>query len=322
MSIDDNSSKKRKIHKYNDEFHKLLFNILVLHLPTVIIESIIFDYVIRYKGERLYSFSLTFNDLGSDYKPTYITEYENDVYINEHQTNKIHIIPKLSIESSTVCEPAYTIKNKRDELDSDDNFIFGIAVNKNKIYVSCKDHKINIFDRKTHKFIKSIGKFGTRPGEFVKPRGIALSNDKIYIIDSGNYRIQIFNNEHLFVQEYPLKGYSKNIIVDDSNNIIIDDGGEGNINIYDENFTCLKKINCGYCPDSFAISDNELFILRTPYHCVDVFDIHTGNKLYTFGNRGDTLGKFAYPCAIIIKDDDIHVMDTYNSRIQLWKRYT
>lgn len=48
-------------------------------------------------------------------------------------------------------------------------------------------------------FILSFGGFGTRPGEFQRPSGIAWVNGRIYAVDAFNNRVQVFSDEGRFL---------------------------------------------------------------------------------------------------------------------------
>jgi DNA-binding beta-propeller fold protein YncE len=55
--------------------------------------------------------------------------------------------------------------------------------------------RISKFD-KTGKFIKAWGSFGTGPGEFDQPHGLAFdSQGRLFVADRGNNRIQIFDQD-------------------------------------------------------------------------------------------------------------------------------
>jgi hypothetical protein len=55
---------------------------------------------------------------------------------------------------------------------------------------------------KTGKFIKEWGKWGSGPGEFKTPHGLAFdSRGRLFVADRGNVRIQIFDQEGKFLAE-------------------------------------------------------------------------------------------------------------------------
>jgi len=67
-------------------------------------------------------------------------------------------------------------------VDSESNF-----------YASDKgNNRVQIFDSEGN-YMDQFGIFGTSPGEFDNPGSIKIENSKLYIVDHGNFRVQIFN---------------------------------------------------------------------------------------------------------------------------------
>ncbi len=166
----------------------------------------------------------------------------------------------------------------------------GIAYSKvsNEIWViETKAHKISILNEQG-KLIKTIGKRGTKPGEFNFPTSIWIDQlGNAYIIDAMNFRVQVF----------------------DKNGKVISVFGEvGNATGY---FARPK----GIATDSHG----NIYISDALFHTVQVFDI-SGNFLYQFGKQGRKQGEFWMPSGIYIDNKDfIYVADSYNSRIQIFK---
>lgn len=166
----------------------------------------------------------------------------------------------------------------------------GIAYSKvsNEIWViETKAHKISILNKQGN-LIKTIGKRGTKPGEFNFPTSIWIDQlGNAYIIDAMNFRVQVF----------------------DKNGKVISIFGEvGNATGY---FSRPK----GIATDSHG----NIYISDTLFHTVQVFDI-SGNFLYQFGKQGRGQGEFWMPSGIYIDHKDfIYVADSYNSRIQIFQ---
>ena len=56
---------------------------------------------------------------------------------------------------------------------------------------------------KDGKFLKSFGKWGSGPGEFKTPHAIAMdSQGRLFVADRGNQRIQLFDQEGAFLEEW------------------------------------------------------------------------------------------------------------------------
>ena len=69
----------------------------------------------------------------------------------------------------------------------------GLAANaRNQLYVADALHdNVQIFDD-TGRLLLYFGEAGSAPGEFWLPSGVALDGDRLYVADSYNHRIQVF----------------------------------------------------------------------------------------------------------------------------------
>ena len=65
------------------------------------------------------------------------------------------------------------------------------------------------------KFIKSFGKLGTAPGEFRTPHGLAFdSRGRLFVADRGNVRLQIFDQNGVFLEEWKQFSRLSGIFID------------------------------------------------------------------------------------------------------------
>lgn len=66
-------------------------------------------------------------------------------------------------------------------------------------------------------FIKSWGRVGSAPGEFRVPHGLAFdSNGRLYVADRSNNRIQIFDQDGNFFEEYKQFGRPSDVAIDNN----------------------------------------------------------------------------------------------------------
>ena len=73
---------------------------------------------------------------------------------------------------------------------------------------------------KDGKFIKSWGMKGIAPGEFDTPHGFAFdSKGRLFVADRNNNRIQIFNQEGNFIEEWTQFSRPSGIFIDAKDNI-------------------------------------------------------------------------------------------------------
>jgi len=74
------------------------------------------------------------------------------------------------------------------------------------------------------KFIKAWGKKGTGPGEFDTPHSIAMdSRGRIFVADRGNNRIQIFDQEGRFLDQWKQFGRPSGVFIDQKDVIYVAD---------------------------------------------------------------------------------------------------
>lgn len=55
-------------------------------------------------------------------------------------------------------------------------------------------------------FVESYGELGSETGNFVTPTAILLHENEIYVLDSGNMRIQVFDTDMTYVREILFEG--------------------------------------------------------------------------------------------------------------------
>jgi ABC-type Fe3+ transport system permease subunit/DNA-binding beta-propeller fold protein YncE len=95
--------------------------------------------------------------------------------------------------------------------------------------------------RPAPRWVCSFGQAGTAPGEFNRPEGLCVdAQDRLYVADSCNHRIQIFSSEGKFLHEYgkPGKGlgelsYPYDICVDKEGRQYVCEFGNSRIQVFD-----------------------------------------------------------------------------------------
>jgi DNA-binding beta-propeller fold protein YncE len=121
-----------------------------------------------------------------------------------------------------------------------------VAVNsRQEIYVSEYGlvERVQRFTARGEKFINSFGQAGTGPGEFNRAEGLFIdSQDRVYVADSCNHRIQIFTREGQFLRAYGKPGrglgelsYPYDICVDKHGRQYVCEFGNSRIQVFDSN---------------------------------------------------------------------------------------
>ena len=169
----------------------------------------------------------------------------------------------------------------------------GVAVDAGRIYVAdsgdwnSSNNLIQVFDT-TYVYLQfKIGGYGSGDGQFYLPYGVAVDRTgKIYVADTYNNRIQVFDASGKFLFKF----------------------GEQGIN--NGQFRAPSGVAVG--------STGQIYVSDTQNDRIQVFD-STGNFLYKFGISGSGASQFSIPNGIAVDSTGkIYVADTGNYRIQVF----
>jgi DNA-binding beta-propeller fold protein YncE len=109
------------------------------------------------------------------------------------------------------------------------------------------------FDRNGN-YIKAWGKFGAGIGEFNLPHSVTVDNQgRVYVADRENQRIQIFDSEGKFLQQWTGIGYPYGLLITPDQHIWMVDGGYDRVIELDQNGKILGAFGePGHLPGQFA----------------------------------------------------------------------
>lgn len=147
--------------------------------------------------------------------------------------------------------------------------------------------EIRHFSTSTLKETGRFGRLGTQPGEFNLPVHIAVRNGIVYIVDTMNFRVQVFDAGGQFIGLFGRMGDGpgdlarpKGLGVDSEGNVYVADGLFDNVQVFDR----------------------------------------LGRLLLSFGGIGEQPGQFWLPAGLAIDERDrIYVADSANRRIQVFQ---
>lgn len=139
-------------------------------------------------------------------------------------------------------------------------------------------------------FVKTWGEKGTGPGQFSDPTGIAVTGDEVFVADSRNSRIQVFDFGGKFKRQFGTKG-----------------NGPGQLGR----------------PMNLAIYGGELYVADYWNDRIQVFALD-GTLKRAIGKKGKGPGQFNAPGGIAVASQrslfaekgDLFVADFYNQRVQ------
>ena len=185
-------------------------------------------------------------------------------------------------------------------------------------------------------FLYSWGEYGSDPGQFDDPGGIAVGADgKIYVADTDNHRIQVLEGDGTPLVQYGSEGsgsgqfqYPKGIAVDTAGIIYVADTDNHRITVLSLTGATLTRIDQWgdatqlYRPRGIAVTPdgNTVYVADSYNHRVRVYAKQEGGgyQLHdTWGTYGQEDGQFSSPEGIVVAPDgSVYVADTGNGRIQ------
>lgn len=205
---------------------------------------------------------------------------------------------------------------------------FGVAVDhEDNIYVSEEAaNRISKFAR-NGTFVQSVGTVGDNPGQFRSPRGLRLINNKLYICDRENDRVQVFDRELHFLECIGGRGtpykWATDLVASPEGLLYIAGTDISDVHVVSlADFSTANSVHhiTLLCPTGvcFDPTHQYLYVVDFNYHCVFVFT-RDGAFISKFGGEGIGEGQLNFPRGIAIDEDGyVYVCDTQNNRIQIF----
>eukprot|EP00731_Ephydatia_muelleri_P007907 Em0004g245a len=171
----------------------------------------------------------------------------------------------------------------------------GISIKGDVLYVAdTHNHHVQKLTS-SGKFLHKFGQQGSGQGQFNRPWGVIIdSNNKLIVSDSGNHRIQIFNENGGWLLTIDGQGNHSfqspwGLALDPQGNIHVAADGSNTIKVFTKKGVCIRMYGDPNHPSGIAI-DDEGYSLVSEYngHCLSIYDPE-GNKIHTVGN-------LKYPC--------------------------
>lgn len=208
-----------------------------------------------------------------------------------------------------------------------------IAVYKDTLYVTDLVSNLVYTISTKGRFLSRFGGGGVGPGLFHGPTGIVISNDEyLYVVDSGNGRVQKFTLDGKFVLEFGKTDKGKLLfpygITIENEHIYVVDRGNRRIVVYDNEGNYIKEITHSniYKPRSVRFFDGRMFV-ADEQNGVLIYN-PSKDKWTKITNFRDTNGEFTkilrpfsstsdYTGSLYIVDYDRHRVNLFSPKNSL-----
>ena len=241
------------------------------------------------------------------FSPIGIACYQNNTYLTDTIQN---LVVQVDVENGVVKELSNNLKvsyiNQRSsrllmpmfDLDSvfvyrggsftDDLFKFDIPYELN--HPTCFDglriNDFSVVDQGNHRLILNkvgefslLGSYGSGKEEFDTPTAVVWANNKIYVTDTGNSRVQVLDSEGRFVSSFGTKDgmIRPTGIASDGKHVFVCDDGLKAILVYLPNEKLVYKLDhLSKAPSDVYFSEGKLYIADKEGSTLKVLS----NKIY------------------------------------------
>lgn len=127
---------------------------------------------------------------GNSGKPTDVIVYQGKIWVSDLASHQIKVYDKNNSELLFAFPKVQ--KSHPSYLFSPTN----LDIQDGEIYITdTGDARVKVFNDKGE-YIRTIGSFGKLPGQFVRPKGLALDRQgRLYVVDAAFENVQIFNKQ-------------------------------------------------------------------------------------------------------------------------------
>jgi sugar lactone lactonase YvrE len=169
--------------------------------------------------------------------------------------------------------------------------------------------------------IKVVGQLGKGNAEFNSPNGLRVSKcDELYVCDSNNHRIQVFDLDLNFKRSFGKKGTGRgqfnspdDVDFDSIGNIYVTDQDNHRIQVFSprsERHIHTMKEDAVFKPVSLFTHGNHMYVTDIGHHEIRVIDTESREFISKFGN-----GYLFKPEGITIDRDGFVYVTSHHSKI-------
>ena len=186
------------------------------------------------------------------------------------------------------------------------------------------------------RFLQSIGSPGSGPGQFLNPRGISVDPDgNLYVADTGNDRIQKFNEDGYYVKEIGGFGFDaeqfnepRDICATVGLNIYVADSQNRRLQRFDRYLNYLstlvpnpnleESLQFGIVNGIEISSTGDLYLADSEHDRILKLDAFERPER-SFGDIGYGRGRLRNPASLSVDErSTVYVCDSGNDRIAIY----
>ena len=249
-------------------------------------------------------------------KPMAVTVVNRQIYVTDTNHQKVQVFDYDGNQLFSF--------GKSGDKEGQFKFPYGIAGDaQGQVYVAdMYNGTISIFSS-DGKFIKY---FGTK-GDFVKPAGLMIDGNKIYISDVDKNQIVVCDLNGTKILAFGSKGdkdgqlNSPNAVLHVGSKIYVTDTGNDRLQVFDEQGKFLLKASTelanprGLCVDP----QGNIYVVSNLTSKVVVFN-SKGERLFTFAGIGSDDGLITFPNALFRDSNGrFYVTDVGNARVSVYQ---
>ncbi|HYW69980.1 MAG TPA: tandem-95 repeat protein, partial [Pyrinomonadaceae bacterium] len=192
-----------------------------------------------------------------------------------------------------------------------------------------------LWTRRAAAFANNLGSWGTAgsgDGQFAGPLGVAIDLvGNVYVVDSGNNRIQKFNTSGTSITKWGAAGSGNGqfnnpagIAVDPAGNVYVADTFNNRIQQFTSAGVFVSKFGQsgageGQFQHPYAVAADRvgnLYVADSDNHRIEKFDT-SGNFLLQWGGHGTGNGLFDNPRGVAVDvSGNVYITDVGNNRVQ------
>ena len=209
----------------------------------------------------------------------------------------------------------------------------GVAITPDNFILVTDNHKIQKLTMDGN-LIASVGQQGSKPLEFTKPSGIAISptTGHIYVVDHDNYYIQVLNPDLTFSYSFGSKGSAEGqfndprfIAIDNQGLVYVSDCWNHRIQVFTSEGKYISQFGTRgsgpgqlQSPTGLVINNNLLYVVEYGNHRVSIFTTD-GQFVSSFGGYGNKKDQFNSPFGITLDNEGyLYISDLGNNRLVMY----